>query len=442
VLSRLKFHFGNARSHRGFRRYFANTSWLLGEKVLRMAVGLFVGVWVARYLGPESFGTLNYAQSFVGLFAAISTLGIDSILIRELVADKSRRDVLLGTAFYLKFIGAVTVLLILLLSTNVIDNNTQTTIMIFVIASATIFQSFNVIDFYFQSRVLSRYIVFSNTIGLFLSSLIKVALIVNEAPLVAFAWVILFDSAILAFGFIYFYFKVGKNIKKWQFRKEIALSLLKDCWPLILSGIVVSVYMKIDQVMIKEMLNAEAVGQYAAAVRLSEAWYFIPVAIAGSLFPAILNAKKQSEELYYVRLQRLFNLMTWLAIAIAIPMTFLSDWVTNFLYGDEYSQAGSVLIIHIWTGVFVFLGVASGKWFAAENLQMLSFWRTFAGMLVNVVLNIFIIPIYGIEGAAMTTLSANFVAAFLFDLFNIKTRGIFLMKLRTFMPHRLQGSVS
>lgn len=414
-------------------KYFKNTSWLFGEKILRMVVGLFVGIWVARYLGPEQFGLFSYAQSFVGLFTAIATLGLDGIVVRELVKDETRRDELIGTAFWLKVMGAFGVLLILGIAINFTSNDHFTNVLVFIIASATIFQSFNVIDFYFQSKVLSKYVVYANIISLLLSSIVKVALILNDAPLIAFAWVVLFDSFVLACGFIYFYFKNNSKFKiqNLTFKSKTAVLLLRDSWPLILSGIVISIYMKIDQVMIKEMLDAEAVGQYAAAVRLSEAWYFIPMVIASSLFPAIINAKKVSEELYYARLQKLYDLMVWMAIAIALPMTFLSDWVVNLLYGGQYSEAGSVLMIHIWAGVFVFLGVASGKWFVAENLQMLSFWRTFNGMVVNVVLNFILIPKYGIQGAAIATLLSQAMAAYIFDFFNIKTRKMFYMKSQT-----------
>ncbi len=305
------------KNHQGFMKYFKNTSWLFGEKILRMIVGLFVGIWVARYLGPEQFGLFSYAQSFVGLFTAIATLGLDGIVIRELVKDESKRDVLLGTAFRLKLIGAFGVLLFLAVAVNFTSNDHYTNILIFIIASATIFQSLNVIDMYFQSKVLSKYVVYANIISLFISTIIKIILLLNEAPLIAFAWVILFDSFVLAMGFLYFYLHNHLSFRVWKFEKSVAISLLKDSWPLILSGIVISIYMKIDQVMIKEMLDSEAVGQYAAAVRLSEAWYFIPMVIASSLFPAIINAKKQSEELYYARLQKLYDLMVWMAIAIA-----------------------------------------------------------------------------------------------------------------------------
>jgi O-antigen/teichoic acid export membrane protein len=423
------------KSHQGFIKYFKNTSWLFGEKILRLVVGIFVIVWIARYLGPEEFGLFSYAQSFVGLFTVIATLGLDNIVIRELVKDESRRYELIGTAFWLKLMGAFGVLIILAIAVNFTTNDMQTNILVFIIASATIFQSFNVIDFYFQSKVMSKFIVYANIISLSISSIIKVILILNEAPLVAFAWVILFDSFVLACGFIYFYFKnntksIMKNLK---FTKTTAKGLLKDSWPLILTGVVISIYMKIDQIMIKEMLGSEAVGQYAAAVRLSEAFYFIPVVIAASLFPAIINAKKVSEELYYARLQKLYDFMVWMAIAIAIPMSFASDWLVKILYGTHYYEAGPVLLIHAWAGILVFLGVASGKWYISENLQILYFWRVFCGMIINIILNLILIPKYGINGAAYSILASYTVAAYLFDMFNYKTRKVFYMKTKSLL---------
>ena len=425
------------KNHEEFMMYFKNTSWLFGEKILRMVIGLFVGIWVARYLGPEKFGVFSYAQSLVGLFTVIATLGLDSIVIRELVKDESRRDELIGTAFWMKLFGAILVLILLGIAVNIISNDTQTNVLVFIIASATIFQSFNVVDMYFQSKVMSKFVVYANIISLLLSSIVKVALILNEAPLVAFAWVVFFDSFVLACGFVYFYTKNNLSLLMWKFNKIVALGLIKDSWLLILSGLVVSIYMKIDQVMIKEMLGSDAVGQYAAAVRLSEAWYFIPMVISSSLFPAIINAKKGSEELYYARLQKLYDLMVWMAIAIAIPMTFMSDWIVELLYGDQYSQTGSVLMIHIWAGVFVFLGVASGKWFIVENLQKYSFYRTFAGAVLNVILNFILIPKFGINGAAIATLSSQATAAYLFDLFSTKTRKMFFLKTKSLLLIRM-----
>ena len=428
------------KKHQGFKKYLKNTSWLLAEKILRIIVGLLVGIWVARYLGPEQFGLFSYTQSFVGLFTVIATLGLDSIVVRELVKGEIKKDNLIGTTFWLKLMGAVLVLSILAITINFTNNNNQTNILVFIIAGATVFQSFNVIDFYFQSKVMSKFVVYANIISLLLSSVVKIILLLNQAPLIAFAWVILFDSFILACGFVYFYIKNNLSLLKWKFDKLLAIKLLKDSWPLILSGVVISVYMKVDQVMIKEMLGNEQVGQYAVAVRLSEIWYFIPMVIVSSLFPAIINAKKESEELYYDRLQKLYDLMVWMAIAIALPMTFLSDWIVDFLYGNAYMKAGSVLMIHIWAGIFVFLGVAFSSFLTSENLTKKAFYRTLLGATINVILNYVLIPIYGIIGAAIATLIGQFVANYVYDIFDFSLHNQLKMKSMSFLPiHFFKG---
>ena len=425
--------FKSLLKHKGFIKFFKNTSWVFLERITRMIVGLFVGVWVARYLGPERFGLLSYAQSFVGLFSYIAILGLDVIVVRELVKNKNLNEEITSTVFWLRLMGAFVVLLILAIAINFTSNDTYTNTLIFIIASATIFQSFNVIDLYFQSKVMSKFVVYANIISLFLSSIVKITLILNKAPLVAFAWVILFDSFVLTCGFIYFYIKKNLKfkIKNLKLKIKTATLLLKDSWPLMLSGMAISIYLRIDQVMIKEMINTEAVGQYAAAIRLSEIWYFIPMVMATSLFPAIINAKKKNENLYYLRFQRLYDFMVFMAIAIALSMTFLGTFIVELLYGTQYNQAGSVLLIHIWAGVFVFLGVASSKWFLVENLKMLLLQRAFYGMIINIILNFILIPKYGIQGAAFATLISQAISAYIIDFFHIKTRKMFYMKSKT-----------
>lgn len=424
--------------NKGFIKYFKNTSWVLFEKVLRIFVGIFVTVWVARYLGPEQFGILSYAIALVGLFSAFATLGLDSITVRELVKNETIQNQIIGTVFWIKVLGAILVLFFIYIFISILPNDSNTNLIIFIIASSTIFQSFNVIDFYFQSKVLSRYVVYANIISLSLSSIIKIALILFESSLISFAWVVLFDSFILSIGLLYYYFLTNPitNIRFYKFSKDLAKSLLNDSWPLILSALLISVYMKIDQVMINSMLGSNAVGQYSAAVRLSEAWYFVPVVIAASLFPAVINAKQHSEILYYKRLQQLYDFMVWTAILISIPVALYSDAIVNFLYGIEYGKTSNVLKIHIWTSVFVFLGVASSKWFVTENFMKLFFVRSLYGVLCNITFNIILIPLYGIEGAAISTLFGQILVTYLSDLFSVKTRRNFKMKTKTLFISR------
>ena len=421
------------QNKQGKKKYFRNTSWLFAEKIARMISSLVVGIWVARYLGPENFGMFNYVMSLVGLFAVFTTLGIDGILVRDLVNREDRRDELIGTAFYLKLVAAVLVLVILGFFLGLSSGDRDVNLLIFIIASAPVFHSFDVIDSFFQSRVQSHFPVYAKLISLLVSSVLKMILIYVKAPLAAFAWVVLFDSVILASGFLYFYFHNNLSMGSWRFEKKTAKDLLKESWPLMISGAFITIYMKIDQIMIMDMLDSEAVGQYAAAVKLSEVWYFIPAVICTSVFPAVINAKKVSDALYYKRLQKLYDFMIWLAVAIALPVTFLSDEIVGFLYGEQYAQAGLVLMIHIWSGVFMFLLNSSGRWLIIEKLTRYALYRNLSGAVINVILNVFLIRQFGITGAAVATLISYAFAGLFFDFFTDRTRETFYMKLNALM---------
>ena len=425
------------KHHSGFRKYFANTSWLLGERALRMAVSLFVGIYVARYLGPERFGLLSYALSFVGIFVALATLGLDEVVVRELIKTPEQREKILGTSFLLKLVGTLLMWAAILVAIPLTENDLQTNILIIIIAFGTVFQAFNVIDLNFQAKVKSKYVVHAQFVQLIISSIVKIILVVNEAPLIWFASVYSLDVIVLAMGLVFAYLYNGDNIFSWKWSFETSKYLLHDSWPLILAGVVISVYMKIDQVMIKEMLGAKEVGLYAAAVKLSEAWYFIPMAIASSLFPAIINAKVYQKEVYYQRLQKLYDLMVWIAVAIALPTAILSPWIVEFLYGNEYLESSSVLNIHIWSGIFVFLGVASSKYLLAENYIKKTFYRTFVGALLNIMMNYYLIGIMGIKGAALSTFASHFFAAYFYDILDKDLREMFILKTKSLFLYSL-----
>jgi len=412
-------------------KYLKNTSWLFWERLLRLLIGLFVGAWVARYLGPEQYGLLSYVQSFVGLFIVLSTLGLDNIVVREIVKKTNIAASLIGTAFILKLLGAIFMLLIITLTmTTLFEHDSSEKVLIFIVAFSTIFHSFNVIDYYFQSQVLSRYVVYANVLVLFVSSLTKIALIINEADLMTFVWVVLFDSVVLALSYTWFFLK--KTDYKiadlaLTFRKDVALSLLRDSWPLVLSGLVVSVYMKIDQVMIREMLDNEAVGHYAAAVKISTAWYFIPVVVASSFFPAIINARKISKDLYYERLQKLYDLNFTVALVLGLPVVFFSSSIIEILYGQDFTQSAAILSVHIFCGFLVFMGVVRGKWILSENLQRYDLYIHVIAAVANIVFNFAFISWFGVIGAAYGTLLSYLFALFFSPLIIKEIRPSFSM---------------
>lgn len=426
------------KNHQGLKKYVSNISWLISEKIIRMIIGLFIGVLVARYLGPKQFGLLNYVISVVGLFGIIATLGINNIVVKKLVTYPEDKNIILGTAFCIRIVGSIILMLILTIFIQLTSNDNTTSMYIYILAFSTIILSFNVIDLYFQSKVKSKFVVYSNLFALMITSAIKVILILTSAPLFAFVIMILIDSFLLSIVLIYFYNKQNNKITAWFFDKEKAKEILKESLPLVLAAFAMSVYLKSDQVMLNQILGNEAVGQYAAAVRLSEAFYFIPIAVSISLFPALINAK-DNINIYNKRLQTLFSLLVWAAILIAVPMTFLSEFIIHLLYGEAYKEAGNILMLHIWAGIFVFLGEASTRWFINENLQKQLFYRTALGAMLNILLNYFFIKSYGAYGAALATIISQFFSVYIFNLFGKRTFILFKVQSMAFLAPYFYG---
>ena len=403
-----------------------------------MGVGLLVGVWVARYLGPEQFGQLNFAIAFSGLFITIGALGLPGIVVRDVVNDPGSQQQTLGTAAVLQTVGGFLAYGVMLLGICWLrPEDALVKMLVAIVGAVTLFKVFDVAVYWFESQVQSKYTVWIQN-GIFLVVVAaKAVLVLWNAPLVAFAWAMFTETALASVA-LFVVFSQRVKLQAFHVQLSRAKKMLRDSWPLLLSGLAIMVYMKIDQVMLGQMLGDEAVGVFSAAIKISEIWFFIPMAIVATVFPAILESKKRGESQYYQRMQHLFDLMVWLSIAIALPMTFLSTPITNLLYGTAYESAGSILAIHIWASVFVFLGVATSNWLLAEGKQISALQRTFFGAVINVLLNLWFIPEFGTLGAAWATVIAQFSVGMLYDLFQRDTQRIFYMKLRAFNPRRLK----
>jgi O-antigen/teichoic acid export membrane protein len=413
-----------------FQKYVKNTGWLLAGKLLSLVVGFII----ARYLGPYAFGDLSFADAFAALFAAVGTLGLDSFIIREIIQHPDKRDEILGTSLVMRLaanavlipLAILTYLAFRQLSTN--ETEVSLALLIALCSSAALFKSFNIIDSYFQSQVASKYVVQVQNACLVLSTGVKIALIYNHAPVFYFAGALVFDSAILALGLLFIYKRKHLHLHTWTFNWARAKSLIQQSWPLILTAVMISIYMKIDQVMLKSA-GSKIVGIYSAAARISESWYFIPVAIVTSVFPAIIHARKTDIDRYHKRLQNLYDLLVAISLPVAILVSIFANQIIHILYGNPYQGAGLLLSIHIWSGIFVFLGSASSQFLLAEGFTLISFSRTAFGALVNVVLNLWLIPIYGALGASIATLIAYASSTFfILAIPHTRAQGLSMLK--------------
>jgi O-antigen/teichoic acid export membrane protein len=390
----------------------SNTGWQFADNLLRMGIGLFVGIWIARYLGPEQFGLLSYALAFVTLFSALASLGLDDIVVRDIVRDPASRNEILGSAFFLKVIGGA---LSFLASTGSIfllrPTDSLSHWMVGIVAAGAVFQAMNIIEFWFHSQVQAKYSVIAKNAAFIICAVIKIGLILVKAPLIAFAWVSLVEIVIGSTALVVAYRYRGLRLQDWRVSLEKAKILLRDSWPLVFSSIVIMVYLRIDQVMLGEMIGSEEVGIYSVAVRLAEVWFFVPTAIYWSVFPSVVEAKAQSELLFYERLQKLYNLMALSAYAVAVPVTLSAQWLVGTLFGEDYVRGGPMLAVLIWANVFISLEMARSSFLTAMNWTRIYFLTVFLGGVLNVVLNYYLIPKYGGMGAVIASLISYWFAS-------------------------------
>lgn len=398
----------------GLRKIIDNINWLGGEKIIQILLSIFVGAIVARYLGPEQLGMMSYAFAFVGLFEIFGTLGLDAIVVRNIINNPERKSEYLGSTIILRLLGSLALLVFSMIGIIILrPGELIMYIFVAIIAGGYLVKSLGMIDLWFQSQVKSKFTAQSRLIAFVITSALKVLFVITQQPLIAFVLIFFLDAVIAATLLVFFYQKNGPiSIFEWRAKFETMKELLSDSWPLILSGVAVAMYMKIDQVMIGSMLGNEDLGIYSVAVKLAETWYFLPMIITASVFPAILKAKKKSKELYLARIQKLYDAFTWFTIPVSIIIAILSPHIVGILFGDEFMQSSLILSILIFSGVFIFLGVASSKYLISENLTNVLFFRSLIGLFINILLNMILIPSYGIIGSAIATLVSYAIATF------------------------------
>jgi len=417
----------------GFKKYFANTSWLMAERVLRMVVALFVGVYVARYLGPERFGLLSYANSFVGLFIALATLGLDGIVVRELVKTPARRDELLGTAFGLKIVGVILMWLVIITAVPLTENDVQTNSLIAIIAFAAIFQAFNVIDFNYQAEVKSKYVVHAQLVQLTISSITKLVLIAINASLIWFAWVYCLDAVVFAVGLSVMYLRKSGKLWCWQWKWQVAKELLKDSWPLMFAYMSYLIYARIDQVMIKEMLDEYHVGIYSAAYMIYEAPLFIALVTSKSLYPLIVKYYQSNKvRLFYFYL-KLSSYMTLLAYMIVIIFLIFAEDIILILYGEKYYESAGILVFLSFGLIPMFNAFLRSSYITISGNQKIILYTTIFSSIVNILFNVYFIREFGVIGAAYATVITQLLSLLLLNIIFFQTRIIFLIQIKALL---------
>lgn len=406
----------------GFQKYFQNTGWPLVAQIINIIVSFFVSTYTIRYLGPERFGVLSFSLSFMGMFSFLSSLIVDGIIYREMIKQPGESNKILGTGFFVKlFCSVLTVILVSTMIFFVQKGDLEVILITIIIAFSLIFQPISIISFYFQSRVMNKIGSMVNVSVLLLLSGLKVYFILNGFGLYWFALIFLLEPIFYGVGYLFFYHRFRESVTNWIFDKKLAIQMIGDSWPLLISAIFATIGGRIDQVFLGKMIDNQSVGLYATMVKLSEAWFFLPGIIAGSLFPAIMNAKAVSDELFKKRLIKLYSLIIWVAIIATGLMFAMSGFLIKLLFGPEFLPVVGPMKAYVFCGIAVAVSMVINQWLLIENFTKIALLCSVIGGVSNILLNLYFIPIYGIMGAVIASLISYFLTIFAILLFK-KTR--------------------
>ncbi len=408
------------------KKFKINISWLIFDKLFRASLNIFLTIILARNLGPEDFGVLNYLLAFLYLFTSISSLGMNPVLTNKIINDGAKfKYNLILNAYYIRFIFSILCYLIFLSLIYLLNNDEVIFEYSTIIGLVIIMKSSEILFSYFEAKSLSKYIVISQLLGLLTSIFIIIYIFINELDNKFIYTALLLDFIIVFILINYFYFFKNKF-----FFPKLELSLIKktlySSLPVLISALSIILYMRIDQIMIKSLINEYEVGIYSASVRLIEIFHFIPKILIISFLPIILKTKE-----YYNQLLHLNSVIFKISIFIFLIIFFSSSLLTDIFYGEEYFESVLITKILSFSIIFVFFGVINEHWYIKNNLQLNYAFNVFLGALINIILNYFLILNFGSVGAAISTLITYIFIIFVFDMFNKNTYELLIIKLKS-----------
>jgi len=411
------------------QKVLSNVYWALLGQAARILSELLVGILVARYLGPEQYGVMSYVITYVSLFSVLATFGLDYIEVRELARDDVPKNAILGTAFRLRVVFAFITMGIIALTVGAFEADVSVRMMILVYSFSIIMASFSVIRNYFTAIVENKYVVKAEIGRIVLGALIKIGLLLLRAPLYWFVAAVTFDFLLLASGYVYAYYSQVGSFREWRFDRHIAWHLIRQSFPLLLSGAAVLVYQRIDQIMLRNMLSNESAGYFATADRFVILIGILPAVVTQTIGPLLVRARAGDPEVYRLRRRQFVGSVLWLTIGLAVGVSVLSYPLVLLTFGEQYLAAVSVLQVLAFRAVGMALSTASGHLIIIEGIQKWAFARNLLGCIVCVVLNLVLIPRFGTVGSAWAAVITVLFTGCLANVLIPEYRQIFRLQL-------------
>lgn len=421
-------------------RVLKNTAWIIFGQVAQMLISFFISMVTARYLGPSNYGILSYVASYLAFASAFCTLGLNNIIINELIKGKDQQGKLLGTCITFRVVSSMLATLCMVFVIAITNQFDTLLITVALLQSVSlVFEAFDLLNYWFQSKLLSKYVSLVKLLASLLSAGYKIYILVAAKDILWFAFSASFEM-IFYIIFLYTVYKRNKG-PKFEISKTDGLELLHKSKHFIISGLMVSFYGQMDKIMLGIMIDNTSVGLYSTAVYLCGLWSFIPSAIIDSARPVISELKLTSKEWYEKRIIQLYSVIIWMCILFGIFIMIFGDWIINLLYGPAYAGATSALKVISWYCIFAYLGVARNIWLVIEGKYKYEKYIAFIGVVANLILNTLLIPIMGIVGAALATLITQFVTNVVsqFLIKDMRENGKFIVRALFFQFNKKKG---
>ena len=417
------------------RRLLGNGVWRVGDSVFRMGAGVLVSAYVARYLHPTGFGLISFAAAMATLVTAIAQFGMQTVVVRELVRRPQERAAILGSALVVRLVaGAASILLAMWVTALLRPGDRRAVIVVLIVAAVALPRAWDVIDYDYQSRIEAQHVVIARNVAFVAFAILRPVLVLLHAPLEAFAFAISGEQVLASLLLARRWRADGLTIGWLSANGQELRDLVVTTWPLVIAGLSMVIYMRIDQIMLASMMGDAGVGLFSAAIKVSEALYFIPLAATATVAPALTAAHRRSRAEYERQTLRVMRTLVWLALAVAAILACSSRFIILVLYGPTYAPAAAVLAIHAWIGVLVSLNCCSNQWLLDEGYFHCNMYQTLVGAAVNIALNLLLIPAHGIIGAAIASCSGQLAAVVLMMAVLPKTRPLFKLQLASFAP--------
>lgn len=402
-------------------RMVFNSIWIIGGQVFQMGLTLIIGMITARYLGPSNYGIIGYTASYVSFFSVICQLGYTSIIVKELLENKEKEGEILGTMITFRVITSLLSSIVISALIYVMDDGDMLIVKVaFLQSLSLVFHSFEMINYWYQSRLESSVCVKIQSMAYVIMAVYKVAILMLGKSVEWFAFSTTLEAMVVALS-LYWAYKRSKG-QKMSVSVKAGTVMLFGSYHFILSGLMSTVYGEMDKIMLGQMLNDAAVGYYTAAMKISTMWSFVLMAFINSARPVIIASRSVSQQQYIKQLKRLYAAIIWIGIAMALCISIGGKWIIYIMYGKDYMPAVSTLQISAWYTMFSILGGARGIWIVCEEKGKYVKYYLGIGAILNVILNWSLIPIYGAGGAAMATLITQIFTAVFAPLIFKETR--------------------